>query len=173
MYVHTIFQHPSCRWGCEIHVQWMCGKFRTGIHPLTSFYFNGWLSILSIRMENPSKSWHFEFGWFSIMDLTGYICSLPWHWYICSLPWHWYICSLPWHWYICSLPWHWYICSLPWQLHWRETNLTSTKLWLPSSPRPSTMNFWRRWVRSTVLKKLKVDIKHRTRFVSKILCPKE
>ena len=48
----------------------MCGKFRTGIHPLTSFYFYGWLSILSIRMENPSKSWHFEFGWISIVDLT-------------------------------------------------------------------------------------------------------
>ena len=49
----------------------MCGKFRTGIHPLTWFYFYGWLSILSIRMENPSKSWHFEFGWISIVDLTG------------------------------------------------------------------------------------------------------
>ena len=50
-------------------VRYMC-KFRTGIHPLTWFYFYGWLSILSIRMENPSKSWHFEFGWISIVDLT-------------------------------------------------------------------------------------------------------
>ena len=69
--MRTLFQHPSCWWGCEIHVQCMCGKFRTGIHPLTSFYFYGWLSILSLRMENPSKSWHFEFGWISIVDLTA------------------------------------------------------------------------------------------------------
>ena len=52
----------------------------SGIRPLIWYYFYGWLSILSIRMENLSKSRHFQFGWISISWTSLIITLLKQYW---------------------------------------------------------------------------------------------